>query len=175
LEEEPGSSVRDPKASAEVEAGSAAPSPPASAEVDAEVGGSLPAEESSASPPADPHAVKPSRLRRLAPLVLVAGALISVLSIAPHLPRDRQVELRFEEPTSIIGVSVDWTSSSEEPVQGGSWRFAAGTAPRSLATKVRLPNGAYEVDIRIDRVDRVQTVKRSIPLGDADTIAVPVR
>ena len=145
-----------------------------STEVDGEAGGIPPAEETSPSPLADPDPVKPSRLRRLAPIVLVAGVVISVMSIAPHLPRDRQVELRFEDPTSITGVTVDWMSSSEEPVQGGSWRFAAGTAPRSLATKVRLPNGAYEVDIRIDRVDRVQSVKRSIPLGDADTIAVPV-
>jgi hypothetical protein len=143
--------------------------------VDGEAGGTLPAEENRDSPPPEPEPVKPSRLRRLAPLVLVAGVVISLMSIVPHLPRDRQVELRFEEPTSIIGVTVDWSSSSEEPVQGGSWRFAEGTAPRSLATKVRLPNGAYEVDIRIDRVDRVQTVKRSIPLGDADQIAVPVR
>jgi hypothetical protein len=40
---------------------------------------------------------------------------------------------------------------------------------------VRLPDGSYDVDIRVERVDQTQTVHRSITLGDSDRITVPVR
>jgi hypothetical protein len=110
---------------------------------------------------------------------------MAAMSLAPHLPRERHVELRLDDPSSITAVNVDWTAAlkpraaspgrADEALQGASWRFAAGTAPRSLVTTVRLPDGAYEMDIRIDRVDRVESVQRSITLGGADQIAVPVR
>lgn len=149
-----------------------------STEVHGETGSTPPVEEST-SPSTS------SRLRRLAPLVLLAGAAVAGMFFLPHLPREHQVELRLEDPSSIVAVNVDWSAAPEqgatsseragEPLQGSSWRFAAGTAPRSLATMVRLPDGAYEMDIRIDRVDRVQSVHRSLTLGGADRITVPVR
>ena len=118
-----------------------------------------------------------SRLRRLAPFVLLAGAAVSAISIHPHLPREPRLELRLEEPSTIIGVRLDWSTatSGDEPLQGATWRFAPGSAPRLLPATVRLPDGSYDVDIRVERVDQTQTVHRSITLGDADRITVPVR
>jgi hypothetical protein len=108
----------------------------------------------------------------------------------PYVPREHQVELRLEDSKTIVGVSVDWTDlrdaslssrtsagdDNDTRVLGTSWRFETGTAPRSLAMTVRLPNGPYDVDIRVDRTqERVQTTRRSVTLGDADRISLPVR
>lgn len=135
------------------------------------------AAEENSSEPKDPTPPARSRLRRLAPFVLLAGAAVSAISILPHLPRERRLELRLEEPSTIIGVQLDWSTatSGDEPLQGSTWRFAPGSAPRLLPATVRLPDGSYDVDIRVDRVDQTQTVRRSITLGDADRITVPVR
>jgi hypothetical protein len=102
------------------------------------------------------------------------------MSILPQLPRERHLDLRLDEPSSIVGVHLDWTASSapvpgDEPLQGSTWRFAPGSAPRLLPATVRLPDGSYSVEIRIDRVDQTETVRRSITLGEADRITVPVR
>jgi len=137
-----------------------------------------PAELSSTD--SSPRASFRARLRRLAPFVLLAGAAVSVMSIFPRVPRERHLELRLDEPSSIVGVHLDWSATSapvptDEPLQGSTWRFAPGSAPRLLPATVRLPNGSYAVEIRIDRVDHTETVRRSITLGEADRITVPVR
>lgn len=101
------------------------------------------------------------------------------MSILPRIPRERHLELRLDEPSSIVGVHLDWTDSSaptpsDEPLQGSTWRFTPGSAPRLLPATVRLPDGSYAVEIRVDRIDQTQTVRRSITLGEADRITVPV-
>jgi hypothetical protein len=121
-----------------------------------------------------------ARFRRLAPFALLAGAAVSVMSILPQLPRERHLDLRLDEPSSIVGVQLHWTAASapvpsDEPLRGSTWRFAPGSAPRLLPATVRLPDGSYSVEIRIDRVDQTETVQRSITLGEADRITVPVR
>ena len=136
-----------------------------------------------AEPPTEPNSpASPfrARLRRLAPFVLLAGAAVSVMSIFPRVPRERHLELRLDEPSSIVSVHLDWSATSapvptDEPLQGSTWRFAPGSAPRLLPATVRLPNGSYAVEIRIDRVDHTETVRRSITLGEADRLTVPVR
>lgn len=118
-----------------------------------------------------------ARLRRFAPLVLLAGAALSITSIIPRIPRERHLELRLDEPSSIVGVYLDWAPSDragDEPLQGSTWRFAAGSAPRLLPVVVRLPDGSYALEIRVERVGHTQTVRRSITLGEAERITVPV-
>jgi hypothetical protein len=102
------------------------------------------------------------------------------MSLFPRIPRERHLELRLDEPSSIVGVHIDWTAtsapvSSDEPLQGSTWRFNPGSAPRLLPATVHLPDGSYAVEIRVDRVDQTETVRRSVTLGDADRIIVPVR
>jgi hypothetical protein len=137
---------------------------------------------------AAPDDVAPPRRslpRRFAPLILVAGVIASAFILIPRLPRERRVELRLEDASTIVGVQIDWLASSrrapspevtkEDPVQGASWRFAEGSAPPSVTAKVRLPDGPYDLEIVVERVGRADVVHRSITLGDADQITIPVR
>lgn len=134
-------------------------------------------EVSSAPPPR-------SILHRLAPLMLVGGAVAATVVFIPHLPRERHVDFRLDDSTTIVAIDVDWSasdrststsSSLSEPLQGGSWRFRAGTAPSMIPATVRLPDGAYDIEILIERTDRTESVHRLITLGDADRITVPIR
>jgi hypothetical protein len=40
---------------------------------------------------------------------------------------------------------------------------------------VRLPDGSYDLEILVERVGRTDAVRRSLTLGDADRIAIPLR
>jgi hypothetical protein len=123
---------------------------------------------------------------RFAPLILVAGVVAAAAIVIPRVPRERQVELRFEDAATIVGVHLDWVASTgrsasaaarpeSEALQGTTWRFSAGAAPSFVATTVRLPDGSYDLEILVERVGRTDAVRRSLTLGDADRIAVPVR
>jgi hypothetical protein len=136
--------------------------------------------EDDANSPVPPR----SLLQRLAPLMLVGGVIAAAAVFIPHLPRERHVELRVDDSTTVVGINVDWSATERggptsaspgEPMQGASWRFRAGTAPSTIAATVRLPDGVYDVEILIERTDRTESVHRSITLGDADRITVPVR
>ncbi len=137
-------------------------------------------------PDRDPVSVAPPRslLHRLAPLMLVGGAVAATVVFVPHLPRERHVEFRLDDSATIVGIDVDWSasdrrastnSSLDEPLQGASWRFRAGTAPSMIPATIRLPDGAYDVEVLVERTDRTESVHRLITLGDADRITVPIR
>lgn len=120
--------------------------------------------------------VRPSATRRFAPLVLLAGAAAAAFTLVPHLPKERQIELRLDEVASIVDVELSFARSADgEPVQGNSWHFGAGRAPASLTTSVNLPDGRYEVDISVQRTQERQSIHRVISVGSSDQITIPVR
>jgi hypothetical protein len=59
----------------------------------------------------------------------------------------------LDRPETITRLDVAWTPEADpsETLQSTSWRFDKGTAPRSIVTMVRLPSGAYGVDLSIER------------------------
>ena len=126
-----------------------------------------------------------SLAQRFAPLILVSGVIASAFILIPRLPRERRVELRLEDASTIVGVQVDWLASSRralapdaaeaDPVQGASWHFSEGAAPPSVIAKVHLPDGPYDLEIVVERIGRTDIVHRAITLGDADQIAIPIR
>lgn len=118
-----------------------------------------------------------SRLRaRLTPLLLVAGGAAAVVLVVPHLPHEHRVELRLEDAATVTAVDVAWTPVEDgEAVQGSSWHFAAGTAPRSLGSTVKLPNGRYALDVHVERGEGREAFHRVITVGDAERITVPLR
>jgi hypothetical protein len=129
---------------------------------------------------------RPSLARRLAPLILVAGALASAIVFIPKMPRERHVELRLDDPATIVGLRLEWAEPSsrlasplsaaeEDLIRGTTWRFEAGLAPPSVTATISLPDGPYDLDILVERVERTDAVHRSLKLGDADRIAVSVR
>jgi len=122
-----------------------------------------------------------SRWRRFAPVIVALGAAAALSQLVPHWPHERQIELRLDHPASVTAVEVAWLRNGDA-VQGGSWRFAQGAAPPSLTTTIRLPNGAYDVDIEVERSgaevdenDRRLTMRRAITLGDAERISLVLR
>lgn len=140
-----------------------------------------------ASPPpsleatAAPAPTRPAmreRLRRGAPLLLLAAGALVWQSLGAKLPRDHEVSLRFGEASrSIERVEIAWASASgdSEPAVSTRWVFAAGTAPRSLATRVRLPAGEWNVEIAIDRESPLGPLRleRRVALG-AGTLVLPL-
>lgn len=125
---------------------------------------------------------RPRWSRRVAALVLLAGAMLAASVFFGRVPKEREIELKLDDAAAVRGVAVTWTDARSArggtegtPLQGSSWHFAEGTAPRSLRTTVRLPDGAYAVEIAVDRAVGHETTRRMVTLGDADRIAVPVR
>jgi hypothetical protein len=114
--------------------------------------------------------------RRVAPLLLVGGILVAGAVAFRGLPKERQVELRLEDPTSIVAIDVAWIEPGDETTLGGSsFRFAPGAAPRSVPMTARLPDGTYTLEITVDSAAGHQTTRRSIKFDDAGRITVPVR
>jgi hypothetical protein len=127
-------------------------------------------------------AERPPWTRRAAPVILIAGAVLTASVFFGRIPREREVELKLDDAEAVRGVEVTWTDAHSvregtegTPLQGSSWHFAEGTAPRSLRTTVRLPDGAYALEIAVDRSIGHDTTRRMVTLGNADRIAVSVR
>ncbi|MFO0758693.1 MAG: hypothetical protein U0359_19530 [Byssovorax sp.] len=133
----------------------------------------------------DARAASPlARLRRFAPFFLVGGLIVAATQVIPHAPRDRSVELRLEDPASIVAVEIAWTAvdareqSVGEPLAGGVYRFAPGTAPATIKAPTQLSDGRYAIDARLERVgeraDR-SVLRRVITLDDQAGITIPLR
>ncbi|MEP7123838.1 MAG: hypothetical protein ABJE95_23115 [Byssovorax sp.] len=133
-----------------------------------------PADEPPVEPPRSAPPPKRSRFVRIA--VLLAGLGLAAL-ILPRVPRDREIEFRVEDPATIVAIDLAWSrdDAAREAIQGGSWRFAPGQAPRSLTTSVHLPNGRYAVDVTVERTEGRDELHRVIELADADHVTVPLR
>jgi hypothetical protein len=133
-----------------------------------------PADEAPPEPAPIPARPKRSPLIRIA--VVVGGLGVASL-VLPRIPRDREIEFRVAEPATIVAIDLAWTrdDAAHEPLQGGSWRFAPGQAPRSLTTSVHLPNGRYAVDVTVERTEGRDELHRVIDLADADHVTIPLR
>lgn len=115
--------------------------------------------------------------RRFAPILLLLAAGGAGLVVAPHVPRERAVELVLDDASTITAVEVGWGTTSDQAaaVLGGSWRFAPGRAPAKLPMTARLPNGRYWLDVSIERGTERTMMRRVIELADADRVSVRVR
>lgn len=121
-------------------------------------------------------------MRRIAPLLLAVGLVVGVGPLLQRLPQEREIELRLEDAPTVVGVDLAWIDEDSsgaqdegDTLQTSSWRFAPGTAPRSLRTRVRLPSGAYSVEITVSRTAGSGTTRRSITLDEADRVTLPIR
>jgi hypothetical protein len=123
--------------------------------------------------------------RRFAPLLLLAGAAGAAFVVLPSVPHEHHVDLRLDDAASVTGVDVAWTSTAaaathatladEEALRGVSWHFQAGRAPATLGAAVTLPDGRYALDVTVQRGTEAESFHRVLTLGDADSIAVPLR
>ncbi|XXX82084.1 hypothetical protein WMF30_25310 [Sorangium sp. So ce134] len=125
---------------------------------------------------------RPPWVRRLAPVILVAGALFAGSVLFKSVPEEREIELRLDDAATVVRLDVTWTdpSSGERateaaPVIDSSWQFAEGTAPRTVLTKVSLPNGLYHVEIAVGRKRGYDVTSRTVTLEDTSRITLFVR
>ena len=97
-----------------------------------------------------PRSAPPQR-SRFARFAILGCAMAAAAVILPRIPRDRQIDFRIDDASTITAIDLTWSreGGDGEPVQGGSWHFEPGRAPRSLTTSVHLPNGRYAVDITV--------------------------
>jgi hypothetical protein len=128
--------------------------------------------------PTEPEA-RPPWLKRLAPAILVLGALLAGSVLFKNLPKEREVELRLDDAATVVRLDVTWTDSSSgdrldnaEPVIDSSWQFAEGTAPRAVLTKVSLPDGLYQVQITVGRKEGHDVTSRAVTLAGASRITL---
>jgi hypothetical protein len=110
---------------------------------------------------------------------LLVGGAFAATYVFPQVPRARSVRLRVDDAASVTAVDVTWTpmsgGGSADPVQGGTWRFAMGKAPRVIETPVRLRDGRYALEVVVTKGDAREEIHRTIDLGDSDQITVSLR
>jgi hypothetical protein len=120
----------------------------------------------------------PRSLRdRVMPVLLVAGAAVAAFLLVPEVPHAHEVALRLQDPVTVTGLEVAWAPAGANPgdaVRGGSWRFAPGQAPAKVDTHVSLPDGRYELQVLVERGDERETLRKTLTLGGADHITVPL-
>jgi hypothetical protein len=113
--------------------------------------------------------------RRILPVALVLAGAGAGLLLLPELPREHRVTLRLSEPASVTGLELAWSAlGSPEAVRASSFTYAPGHAPRTVETRVSLPRGRYEVDILVERAALHEEFHRTVELGDADSITLPL-
>lgn len=116
---------------------------------------------------------------RAAPLLLLAGGALAATYVLPQVPHERTVTLRLDDAPSVTGIDVSWTPVGEgrpaDPMQGATWRFAQGKAPRALDTPVRLAEGRYTLDVMVTRGSQREEIRRTIILRDSDRVTISLR
>jgi hypothetical protein len=143
------------------------------------VSGEAPIEGAPAAVEAEPSPAPrsaPPRRGRFARFAVLGCALAAAAVILPRIPRDRQIDFRIQDASSIVRIELAWSreDGDGEPVRGGSWHFEPGRAPRSLTTSVHLPNGRYAVDITVERTAGRDELHRVIELDSTDHVTIPV-
>lgn len=134
-------------------------------------------ERPSEPPPAAPR----SRLKRFSPFFLVVGLIAAAVLLIPHVPRERRVELRLDDPTTVTGVELSWSAldaaerNEGEPLEGVRFRFEVGQAPPLLKTPARLADGRYALELTLERGGERTQLRRLITVGDDASITVPLR
>jgi hypothetical protein len=112
--------------------------------------------------------------RRLAPLVLVAGAVAVGFVVKPAIPSDRRVDLRLADRSSIESVELLWLDDEQQPVRRTVLSFRDSPPPATIGTDLRVPDGDYRLLITVHRPSGSQEIERRVSFRDADNVVVPV-
>jgi hypothetical protein len=115
---------------------------------------------SSTSDPAERASVPSDRhRRRLAPLLLLAGGLGAYVMVDRDLPHEHEVSYDLGSAArEITGLEVTWSREDagvEEAALTTRWHFAEGTAPTRVPARVRLPAGAWQVDVGVEKAGKI--------------------
>jgi hypothetical protein len=101
------------------------------------------------------------------------------LLVAPKLPHDQQIALDLGEAApEVTRLEVTWSrrESPDDPAVSTRWHFDAGRAPRRLPVPVRLPDGAWIVDVSVARAGSGPDAHGSrLVAFDGSPITLPLR
>jgi hypothetical protein len=98
--------------------------------------------------------------RRWAPLLLLAAGVGAYTAVGPKLPRTHPVVLDFGPNTGgVTDVEVSWTRANavEDAALTTRWHFAPGALPRKLSYEAHLPDGSWDLEVRLERQSRETT------------------
>ena len=84
-------------------------------------------------------------------LVLLLGFAAIGLFFLGRMPRDITLVYDLEDAAAVRALEVDVLRGGE-PLRHAAWRFPDG-APRQVRHDVRLPDGTYDVALRVSRTD----------------------
>lgn len=137
-----------------------------------EAGATSKAGAASAGTPSGPQ----PKARPYARLLLVAGAIAAGATLMPHLPHERRLALRLEDAKHVVGVELSVMRLGEgDPLQGGVFHFAEGTAPASVETTLNLPEGKYDLEVTVEDTAGKRSFRRVLSVSDSDRITIPLR
>jgi hypothetical protein len=98
--------------------------------------------------------------KRWAPLFLVAAGLGAYVAVGPKLPRTHPVVLDLGTETGdLTDLEVCWTRAAtrDDAALTTRWHFAEGTAPRRLPFEAHLADGAWDIEVTLERRSRETT------------------
>jgi hypothetical protein len=92
-------------------------------------------------------------------LLLVAAGLGAYLAVGPKLPLARQAVLDLGDAEDVTDIEVTWTraATTDDAALTTRWHFAPGSAPRRLRFEARLPDGAWDIEVTLERQSRETT------------------
>ena len=98
--------------------------------------------------------------RRWAPLLLVAAGIGAYAAMGPKLPRARHVVLDLgPEVSDLTDIELTWTRAGtmDDAALTTRWHFAPGAAPRRLPFEARVADGAWDIEVTLERQSRETT------------------
>jgi hypothetical protein len=113
-------------------------------------------------------------LRRLAPLALLVPAVAAGATLKPRWPKDQSIHYALGDASQRVEeLDARWALSGEKGADDWSreatFRYAPGTAPRTVAHSARLADGDYVAEIEIRAGSRTAVVQRKVTLEGGST------
>ena len=93
-------------------------------------------------------------------MLLVAAGIGAYAAMGPKLPRARQVVLDLgPEVSDLTDIELTWTRAGtmDDAALATRWHFAPGAAPRRLPCEARLADGAWDIEVTLERQSRETT------------------
>ena len=93
-------------------------------------------------------------------MLLVAAGLGAYLAVGPKLPRARQAVLDLgTDMDDVTDIEVTWTraATTDDAALTTRWHFEPGSVPRRLRFEARLPDGAWDIEVTLERQSRETT------------------
>jgi hypothetical protein len=105
--------------------------------------------------------------KRIASLVFAVGCGVVLMTILPRLPQDRELRVELTAPAEVTEIELTFLDAQGSPVLGRTTRYSRGSARASSTSSVRLPEGAFVLEMRVRRGDQLQELRQEV-LVDGD-------